>query len=348
MFTSSFRHPEPGYPRQKLIPVFIPFAGCPGRCIYCAQHEQTGEGSRALGKSLDRLRADLESRKSRGQTDLGVAFYGGTFTALSTSWQKRFLSLAGRYKIKGVVSHIRCSTRPDCICARELMQLKELGLDMVELGIQSFSRKVLKASGRGYSARIAEKACATVRHSGLGLGIQLLPGLPGHNMDEFHKDINRVCSLAPETLRIYPCLVIGETELTRMWRAGCYTPWSLEKTICAVSLALPGLWEKKIKVIRIGLARENTLFEHLHAGPWHSSLGSICRGRALRDIVLINMAAAPGKTEKILVPEKYISDFWGYKRENRRAYQRAGVYPEKIKPHAGKDFILFSKREAGS
>ncbi len=342
MFISSFRHPEPFYPRQRLIPVFIPFAGCPGRCIYCAQHEQTGEETRALGKTLDHLQVDLESREKNGQTGLGVAFFGGTFTALSPSWQNRFLSLAGSYKKKGVLSHIRCSTRPDCISVQNLLHLKDLGLDLVELGVQTFFDNTLKASRRGYNAEVAEQACAAVRQAGLRLGMQMLPGLPGHTIEEFQKDIHRVCRLAPETLRIYPCLVIGETELTRMWRAGAYTPWSQEKTITAISLALPVLWEKKIKVIRLGLASEKTLLANLHAGPWHSSLGSICRGRALKDVVLSRLAAAPGKTEKILVPRKYVSDFWGYKKENKQAYKRAGISPEKIKPHAGRNFILFS------
>lgn len=301
-----------------------------------------------MGKTLDHLQADLESREKNGQTGLGVAFFGGTFTALSPTWQRRFLSLAGSYKEKGVLKHIRCSTRPDFISEQNLLHLKELGLDMVELGIQTFSDSTLKVSRRGYNADVAKQACATVRKAGLRLGMQMLPGLPGHTLEEFKKDINQVCRLTPETLRIYPCLVIGKTELTRMWRAGEYTPWSREKTISAISLALPELWEKKIKVIRVGLASETTLLANLHAGPWHSSLGSICRGRALKDIVLSRLAAAPGKTDKILVPKKYVSDFWGYKKENKRAYQRAGVYPEKIKPHAGRNFILFSNGNSPS
>ena len=45
-------YPEPEPLRQKIIPVFLPFAGCPGRCIFCAQHAQTNTPPRPLADAL--------------------------------------------------------------------------------------------------------------------------------------------------------------------------------------------------------------------------------------------------------------------------------------------------------
>ena len=29
--------------RRRILPVFIPFLGCPGHCVFCAQDRQTGK-----------------------------------------------------------------------------------------------------------------------------------------------------------------------------------------------------------------------------------------------------------------------------------------------------------------
>ncbi|MFP4167273.1 MAG: elongator complex protein 3 [Desulfonatronovibrionaceae bacterium] len=342
-----FQHPEPLRPRQRLIPAFIPFAGCPGRCIYCAQHEQTGEFGGSVQKSLARLEADLAARQRKGQTGAQLAFYGGTFTALPDRWQRRFLLLAEKYRDKGLIHHVRCSTRPDCIDRTGLKTLKEMGLDMVELGVQSFCDPVLQKSGRGHSSKDSELACALIRRSGLELGLQMLPGLPGHTPAQFMQDMDRVARLAPSTLRIYPCLVIGKTELTRMWERGEYAPWGLKKTIHVVSLALPSLWERGIAVIRIGLAPEKTMLAGLRAGPWHPAMGSICRGRALKDIFLTRAAAMPAGVSRVLLPKKYVSDFWGYRGENKKDLRRAGLNPAGVKTHKDRSFVLIGPTPRG-
>ncbi|MBA4357235.1 MAG: radical SAM protein [Desulfovibrio sp.] len=279
-----FPHPEPPrHPahgaRPKVFPVFLPLAGCPGRCVYCNQPAQTGQAPEPLDTVLARARADILALPE----PVELAFYGGTFTALPEAWTTRFLGLAAELRGLGRVTRVRCSTRPDAVAPEMLKDLRMRGLDLVELGVQSFSDAALAVSGRGYDGATARAACRMVREAGLSLGIQLLPGLPGHSTEDFARDIDTCAALAPELrpelVRLYPCLVLEGTELADLWRAGSYTPWALEATVEALAEALRVLWAAGIPAARVGLAEQQGLT--VLAGPRHPALGQLARARAL-------------------------------------------------------------------
>ncbi len=60
-----------------IVPVFLPFAGCRTRCIYCAQNIQTGQGAHTPPAAvLDACDGMLAFRKQRGLPPCGLAFFG--------------------------------------------------------------------------------------------------------------------------------------------------------------------------------------------------------------------------------------------------------------------------------
>ena len=81
-----------------------------------------------------------------------VAFYGGSVTAIPLEEQSEFLKVAHSYKEKGFVKYIRLSTRPDAIDDKILENLKNYGVDIIELGVQSLDPEVLILSNRGHNA----------------------------------------------------------------------------------------------------------------------------------------------------------------------------------------------------
>ncbi|MGE4299715.1 MAG: elongator complex protein 3 [Desulfovibrionaceae bacterium] len=330
-----FTHPEPVGRTPRLHPVFLPFAGCPQRCVYCSQHVQTGQAAQPLQTALDALDAALS--RALGTADAPqreVAFYGGTFTALPAPWPQRFLAVAQRYKEAGLVSRVRCSTRPDAVDAAGLAALKAQGLDMVELGVQSFSDTVLDAAQRGYDAATAVQGCEVVRKAGLGLGIQLLPGLPGMRLRDFRNDIAATCAIRPEAVRLYPCVVMEGTPLATLWRHGAYTPWPLAKTQCALAQGTLELWRADCRVIRMGLAPEPSLLRHLLAGPWHPALGSMVRGLALALHIRGQLAGRSGPVRELFLPQRHAGEFWGHKKSLAPFYARLGLSTANAHPWA--------------
>lgn len=316
----SFQHPEPRRPRARIYPVFLPFAGCPFRCLFCAQDKQTGRGEADLETIYRDLEEGLIEAHRQGR-EFELAFYGGTFTALPAPWPERYLDLAAQYRSRGVVSRVRCSTRPDCVEGGMLSRFKSMGLDMVELGIQSFDDRVLKLSGRGYSGDTARLGCEAVREAGLSLGVQLLPGLPGDAPGLFQKDVEIVAAFAPEAARLYPCLVIEGTRLSELWRRGDYVSWSMERTLQELSDALLVLWGSNVAVIRMGLAHEESMVGQVLAGPVHPSLGQRARSYALFTIIRKACDQLGRPPTLLQVPRRYQGELYGHAGELLRDYE---------------------------
>lgn len=336
----SFTHSEPLPLPTRIWPVFLPFAGCPYRCVFCAQDKQTGRDQAELETILHTLETDLEQALANGRGSYELAFYGGTFTALPSPWPEIFLSLAMRFRERGLITHVRCSTRPDCVDDFGLSMLRAQGLDMVELGIQSFDDTALRQSGRGYDGETARRACEMVKAAGLGLGVQLLPGLPGDRPGVFAEDVRIAASMKPEIARLYPCLVINGTPLATMWERGEYIPWTLDRATDELAAALLVLWENTVRVIRLGLAPEGTLEGNILAGPWHAALGQSVRALALFEIIrlhIMNLGRPPVSLE---VPHRYSGEFYGHGRELAPAYFEMGISEQTVVFKDREDFLL--------
>ncbi len=271
--------------KNTIIPIFIPFFGCPQICIFCNQELQTGSSHDITIQRIDYsqklsslLNNTLEDIKKCDKPE--IAFFGGTFSALPSEDFNHCLDFVYENKSKGLISKARCSTRPDALSDNKLKIMKEKGIDTIELGIQSFSSHALKASNRNYTKEIALEACKKVKEYGFNLGVQLMPNLYGQEEDEFLKDIEISLNYA-DFLRFYPCLVVEGTKLATLWKDGKHKVWSFEKTTELLAQALFISWQAKIPVIRIGVAYEENFYNNLLAGIYHQSLGQLVQEKAL-------------------------------------------------------------------
>lgn len=342
-----FRLPRPSRERPRVHPVFLPFSGCPGRCVYCAQDRQTATAPAPLSWHLERLAAELESVREHGGAPIELGFFGGTFTGLPEPWWKQFLDLAAAYRAHGVVTRIRCSTRPDRIDPQRLRAMRSHGLDMVELGIQSFDGEVLRRSKRGYGEDRARTACRMVRESGMELGIQLLPGLPGHDHRKWRRDVMVARSFRPSGVRIYPCLVLRGTELHALRGEKGFQPWDLAETVQALAFGVFAFWRCGVPVIRLGLPPEGGLLEQVADGPWHPALGNMVRSRVVARFLYVHVAASGIRPERLLVPRSFSGDIWGHQSANRPLLSRLGLTPEKVVFWERTVFVLEGRRTAG-
>jgi histone acetyltransferase (RNA polymerase elongator complex component) len=275
-------------PKPLIVPIFIPNEGCPHRCIFCNQGEITateGQGPMDGGRIEAVIEEALASKTFPLRPRREIAFYGGTFTRLRRSRMKELLDVAARYVEKGLFASIRVSTRPDAVDLETLSVLRARHVTTVELGAQTMDDEVLDLSRRGYRAEDTVKAVRSLKEAGLKVGIQLMPGLPGDSRTKFLETIAKVLTLRPDMVRIYPALVIRNTELARWYELGAFQPLALEEavSICKESCAL--LEENGIPVIRMGLMSSSTLLKEgqILAGPWHKAFGFLVRSAIHRD-----------------------------------------------------------------
>ncbi len=332
--------PGPEKPKQKIWPVFLPFWGCKQKCIFCAQDLQTGMSSLSLEAHFQMLRQDLALAWENGHPPLQLGFFGGTFTALPLDWQYSFLDLAREFRDKGFITRIRCSTRPDRINAQDLQSLRLAGMDLVELGIQSFSSRVLAKSCRGYDKGLALKACTMVQDAGLDLGVQLMPGLPGHNRVLWLQDIRTVCSLQPAQVRIYPCLVLRKTALETLWSTGQYRPWDLDFTVHLLARGVLKLWRFNILVTRMGLPQEETLVQNIRAGPWHPALGDLVQSNILLHTILTRCLILGSGPKRLFCPDKFQGQIWGQSQCHLPLLEKLGISKKRTLFYSKREFLL--------
>ena len=320
---------------QGIYPVFLPFSGCPGRCLFCAQDIQTGRAPAPVRRHLDDAAAALEKRLEQGLPALELAFFGGTFTALPPGDLRACLDFAVHWRNKGAVLSFRCSTRPDRLDQPLLEALKTAGCAMVELGVQSFSDPALAQSQRGYTGARAEAGCRMVKESGLRLGIQLMPGMPGLEPEAARRDIDVTLALAPDCVRLYPCLVLAGAPLADLWRAGRYVPWDLPDCVDFLARACLRFERAGIAIARMGVAEDSGLAEQVLAGPRHPALGNMVRALALhlclRERVREFAAAFPGVRPRLFAPRRFQGEFWGHRKALAPAYAELGLTKETVR-----------------
>lgn len=313
--------PWPRRRRLKIAPVFLPFLGCPGRCVFCNQEEQTGQAAAASPEQVREMLAEREAalRGMDGRKLAQLAFYGGTFTAMPDNIWNMCLEFAIAMRKQGLIADFRCSTRPDRLAPQRLLDLKNAGCALVELGIQSFNDAALAASGRGYGAAQASAACAALRTAGLGPGIQLMPGLPGATPQDFLRDARMALEEGAACLRFYPLLVLAGSPLAKMWAKRQYQPLALETTLNILADAWLMAAERNVPVIRMGVAPQAGLDTAILAGPAHPALGSRVMGLALCHAVA---RRAAGRQFRLRLPAAMQGCWRGWRGELNVAWRQ--------------------------
>lgn len=274
--------------RPFIVPVFIPHAGCPHRCIFCNQHATTGQ--KASMPSLIDIRKHIDdflAHRRDPDRYTEISFYGGTFLGLAPEQIQLLLATAAAYVRKGLVDGIRFSTRPDTIDAERLDLIAPYPVTTIELGVQSMQDDVLVSSARGHTADETRRAVALLSDRSFGLGLQMMIGLPGDTTAGALATGRQLAGLTPDFVRIYPTVVFKGSPLARWYLEGCYEPLSLDAAVALCAELYLIFARHDIPVIRMGLQAgpELAADSDLVAGPFHPAFGELVRSAIWQDAI---------------------------------------------------------------
>lgn len=303
--------------RERIIPVFVPHLGCPNDCVFCNQRRISGAQQPATAETV-RCAVEEGAARAGAGNGLQLAFYGGSFTAIPVAEQLALLGAAKEYLDRGVISSVRLSTRPDAVDPEILSRLRAFGVGTVELGAQSLCDDVLLLSGRGHTAADVENASRMIRDAGFRLILQMMTGLPGDTPEKSVLTAEKIISLQPDGVRIYPTVIVRDTALYDLWKAGLYAGHTVEDAVELCAVLLPMFEEAGIPVIRLGLNPTEELSSGAAvAGAYHPALGELVKARILRssaEKLLDGFVFPEGERRiRIAVPEKRISQMTGQK-----------------------------------
>lgn len=298
------------------IPIFISHFGCPNACVFCNQKKINGVETDINKKDIEEIiNSHLETLPKESIKQ--VAFFGGTFTGLSLQLQQEFLETVAPYIEKKLISGIRISTRPECIDEQILDLLKKYNVKSIELGVQSLDDDVLEATGRKYNFSIVERAAKLIKKYGIELGIQLMVGLPKSTEENDILSAKKAISLSPDIARIYPTLVIKDTDLERQYHRGEYKELSLDEAVQRTKKIYSLMELADIKIIRVGLQPSDDLRSdgNIIVGPFHSAFRELVEQEIYTEF-LEKIFAEDGYLE-IFSNEKNISKIVGQHKKNK-------------------------------
>ena len=247
---------------------------CPGKCLYCPIEKGipksyvSGEPAVERAKRLNydpylQVKKRIEMLENEGHpTDkIELRIVGGTWSYYPKNYQTWFIlrcfqaaNLNGtnytgvenvpleclrkeqrkNEKAKHRIIGISIETRPDFINEKEITRLRELGVTMVELGVQSIYDDVLKLNSRGHGVRETILATKLLKDVGFKVLYQMMPNLPGSNLkrdEKMFEELFQNPDFQPDLLKIYPCALLKEAPLYKLWRAGKYKPYTEKQLI---------------------------------------------------------------------------------------------------------------------
>lgn len=312
--------------KHSNISIFVPHIGCPHLCSFCNQRTISGAQHAPTGDEVRRIcEKALTEVKSPENTE--IAFFGGSFTAIPTDYMEELLEAASDYVRKREFKGIRISTRPDCINERILETLAESGVTAIELGAQSMCDHVLEANERGHSAADVYHASELIRDYGFELGLQTMIGLYKSTPEDEIETMSRVLEIAPDTLRIYPVVVLRGTRLGELFTSGEYVPYSFDKAVELAAGAMVMAEGSGIRVIKCGLHASEFVERDMLGGFYHPAFRELCEGMIFRynmEFALKSAEITEGEVTFSVNPT-CISKALGHKKSNTEYFRKRGI-----------------------
>lgn len=259
-----------------------------------------------------------------GDKRIEIAFFGGSFTGIPEEKQIELLNAAAAFIKAGRVNGIRVSTRPDYISKPVLQRLMCYGVTTIELGVQSMNDRVLQASRRGHTKQQVEEAVWLIRQYSFSLGLQMMTGLPEDTDESALNTAMEICGLHPDFVRIYPTLVLEDTELARLYQKGLYQPQELEPAVRLCGILLQQFRKHQIPVIRMALQTTDEISRNgaIVAGPFHEAFRELVETEVYYSLLKQLVKGMEEQHVTIQVHPGEISKLAGHHQKNKKRIQR--------------------------
>lgn len=197
--------------------VHIPF--CKKRCLYCDFFSTTMLGRRE--EYVSALLKEIAARKHEAGEIGTIYIGGGTPSTLPAEDIQRILQAIGTEHALEITMEIN----PGDATKAYLQGLRNVGVNRLSMGVQSFQDELLELIGRRHNAQQAIEAVKTAKEAGFdNISIDLMYALPTQTMDQWKADIETALTLNVQHISSYGLMYEEGTMLTRQWEAGQIEP----------------------------------------------------------------------------------------------------------------------------
>jgi oxygen-independent coproporphyrinogen-3 oxidase len=204
---------------EKLPGLYIHIPFCKSKCCYCDFYSVTALAS--MRDFIDSLIEEMGMYREAFECFDTIYFGGGTPSVLRPEEIQDALNAVRRKFALSPNTEITLEANPGDLDLTYLASLRNLGVNRLNIGVQSFNEEVLKVLGRRHSVGQAVSAIENARKAGFNnLGLDLIYGIPGQEKALWLETLTQVVSLRPEHLSCYQLTIEPHTPLGKRYAQG--------------------------------------------------------------------------------------------------------------------------------
>ena len=212
------------------IYIHIPF--CNSKCAYCGFYSLPS--LKLKERFLEALKAEIVTRKDYLQGDAVTTIYfgGGTPSLLSLKEIGELLHLINAHYPVAPNAEITLEANPDTLSLAYLEGLRQLGVNRLSIGIQSFFDNDLKYLSRRHDSHHAQQCLDWAKLAGFeNISIDLIYGLPFSNAEQWNKNLDIFFAYSLPHLSAYALTLEPNAILTKQIKLGKVQPVNEEDAL---------------------------------------------------------------------------------------------------------------------
>ncbi len=301
-----------------MIPIFVPYIEEKNNDIFFKKiyHEKKVITAKDVTQIIEENLGKLKE-----QDEKEIVFYGEDFTKLNSEKQEELLSVAYEYLKEKKIHNIKIITEPKSINKQIIKILKKYKVETVELNTPSTNNYILKRAKIKYKYEDITKASKLIRRARMKLHLNIMIGMPeSTKLDEINS-AKELIKLKPKLVKIYPVIVLNQTQLEQEYNAGEYEPLTIVQAVERSKELTYLFTKKKIKVIECSiediLSDENVNYNVI-AGPYDTEFKHLVESSIWYDSIVEKIKKFNVKVKEVEVrvnPLNY-ENAVGYKSEN--------------------------------
>lgn len=198
--------------------IHIPF--CQKKCFYCDFCAYMNLEHR-IDNYINNLIKEIEIYQQKLCCKIDSIYIGGgTPSYIDEKYIKEIVKSLDKFDISQLKEFtIECN--PNSISRDKLLLYKDLGINRISLGVQSFDDEVLRAIGRNHTADIAISDIDLIRSVGFdNLSFDLMLNLPKQDYKSVKNDLEMVRKISPEHISWYSLILEEGSRFYAMDKKG--------------------------------------------------------------------------------------------------------------------------------
>ena len=197
--------------------IHVPF--CHRICPYCAFFKHTPGRSDIRGYARA-IGQEARMRLPQGTAPRTIYFGGGTPSMLSPTHLDILVNGLREWLDLSQVQEWSFESNPATFTAAKVQHWREIGINRVSLGVQSFTPALLTLLGREHSPADVAESIRLLREAGIPqVNIDLMFSLPGQSLQQWEHSLQSAIELQPDHISTYNLSYEEDTDFFRHYGA---------------------------------------------------------------------------------------------------------------------------------